>query len=226
MNFDFRKIEISVYRGVRDTTGHISTLHDFLNNVDYNAISEFRATADPARKKHIKQTLPQATISGVFSPTRSADNLVRHSGFICIDIDHKDNLHIGNFNSLIEDTLSKIEEIAFAAHSVSGQGYFLIIPLKYPDMHTAHFKMLVRKFDDLGINIDRACGDVCRLRCQSYDLHQYINFDAKPFIGTYREPKPCRPNFSYNFPLKRICQHHTGIASKKAKSATFSDIRA
>lgn len=199
MTIDFRQIKISVYRGVRDTSGHISTLYDFLNNVEYEVINELRATADQTRRKQIKLSLPQATISGVFSPKRSAENLMQHSGLICVDIDRKDNLHIGNFNTLIEDTLSKIEEVAFAARSVSGNGYFLIIPLKYPDMHTAQFKMLVYKFDDIGINIDHACGDVCRLRCQSYDLHQYINLNAIPFSGIYREPTPVRYNFNCYF---------------------------
>lgn len=199
MKIDFRQIKISVYRGVHDTSGHISTLYDFLNNVEYDAINELRATVDPTKRKQIKLSLPQATISGIFSPKRSAENLAQHSGLICVDIDRKDNLHIGNFDSLIEDTLSKIEEVAFAAHSVGGNGYFLIIPLKYPDMHVAQFKMLVRKFDDIGINIDRACGDVCRLRCQSYDLHQYVNLNAVPFSGIYREPPPIRRGFDYHF---------------------------
>ena len=50
----------------------------------------------------------------------------------------------------------------------------------------------MRVFADMGIYIDRACGDVCRLRCQSYDEHPYINIDAKPFSGIYREPKKTR----------------------------------
>lgn len=195
MRINIQDVQISVYRGVRDRAGHISTLFEFLRNVDYDAINELRSTEDAARKKQIKLSLPQATISGVFAPTRSAENLVRHSGLICVDIDRKDNLHIGNFDTLIPDTLSKIEEVAFAASSVSGNGYFLIIPLKYPEKHKAQFQMLVRQFSEIGIAIDRACGDVCRLRCQSYDLHQYFNFDAKPFAGVYREPKPIRNSF-------------------------------
>lgn len=82
-NMDFRQIEISVYRGVRDTNGHKSTLYDFLNNVEYDKIKELRASNDPIIRKQIKLSLPQATISGVFAPTRSADNLVKHSGLIC-----------------------------------------------------------------------------------------------------------------------------------------------
>ena len=108
---NFQEIEISVYRGVRDTTGHKSSLYDFLSYVDKDVIEELRSTNDPLRKKQIKLSLPQATISGVFSPSRSAENLVSHSGLICVDIDRKDNLHISNFDSLIGDVLRDIEEV-------------------------------------------------------------------------------------------------------------------
>lgn len=195
----FQDIQISVYRGVRDTKGHISTLFEFLNNVEYDAIQELRSCTDQNRRKQIKLSLPQATISGIFSPTRAAGNLVRHSGLICVDIDGKDNPHIANFNTLIEDTLSQLEEVAYASRSVSGNGYFVIIPLKYPEAHKAHFEKLVRDFAALDIVIDRACGDVSRLRCQSFDLHQYINLSAKPYEGLYHEPKPVRPTYTYNF---------------------------
>lgn len=194
----FQDIQISVYRGVRDTKGHISTLSDFLSNVEYDAIQELRSCSDPGKRKRIKLSLPQATISGIFSPTRAAENLVRHSGLICVDIDKKDNLHLGNLDTLIEDTLSRIDEVAYASRSVNGNGYFVIIPLKYPEAHKAHFEKLVRDFAALDIVIDRACGDVSRLRCQSYDLHQYINLEAKPYEGLYHKPKPIRPVFSYN----------------------------
>ena len=163
----FDEIEITVYRGVKDRIGHISTLHDFLTNVDALAIAELHLCTDTERKRQIKMSLPQAAISGVFSPSRSAENLVRHSGLICVDIDRKDNEHIENFDTLIEDVLSRIEEVTYAAHSVSGKGYFIIIPLRYPQLHKAQFEQLVRVFADMGIYIDRACGDVCRLRCQS-----------------------------------------------------------
>ena len=188
----FQEIEITVYRGVKDRIGHLSTLHYFLTNIDASAIAELRSCSDAERKRQIKMSLPQATISGVFSPTRSAENLVWHSGLICIDIDRKENEHIENFDTLIEDVLIRIEEVAYAAHSVSGKGYFVIIPLRYPQLHKAQFEQLVRVFSDMGINIDRACGDVCRLRCLSYDEHPYINLDVKPFSGIYREPKKSR----------------------------------
>ncbi|MGM9847496.1 MAG: DUF3987 domain-containing protein [Muribaculaceae bacterium] len=93
---------------------------------------------------------------------------------------------------LVTQPLRRIEKVAYAAHSVSGKGYFVVIPLRYPLLHKAQFEQLVRVFADMGIYIDKACGDVCRLRCQSYDKHPYINLDAKPFSGIYREPKKPR----------------------------------
>ena len=39
----FNEIEITVYRGVKDRIGHLSTLHDFLTTVDALAIAELRS---------------------------------------------------------------------------------------------------------------------------------------------------------------------------------------
>lgn len=130
-----------------------------------------------------------ACISGLFQPTRKAENLVRHSGLICVDIDRKDNLHIDNWDE-IKQELCKLKEIAYISLSVSGNGYFVIIPLKYPHAHKGQFEKLKQDFARIGIIIDRACGDVTRMRCLSYDAEPYINVEAIPYDGYYKEPRP------------------------------------
>lgn len=50
----FKDIEISVYNGVRDTSGHRSTLFDFINNADIDRIKKLRATTDADERKRIK----------------------------------------------------------------------------------------------------------------------------------------------------------------------------
>lgn len=141
----------------------------------------------------IKLALPQATVSGLFSPTRSAANMVRHSGFICIDIDSKDNLHLGGFGSLKEDVLARLPYVAYASLSVGGTGYFAIIPLKYPERHKEQFLMLKNEFAYRGIVVDSACSDVCRLRTQSYDPAPYYNPHAEPFaLARHRVCAPRR----------------------------------
>lgn len=160
-------------------------------DVDVDTIRELRSCPNPTRRKELKLSLQQATISGVFSPSRSAENLVKHSGLICVDVDRKDNLHIENFDTLIDDVFSRLDQVAFASRSVSGNGYFLIIPLLHPDRHREHFDQLVTDFANMGITIDRACADVCRLRCQSYDLRQHVNLSATPYSRLHLRQTSC-----------------------------------
>lgn len=115
-----------------------------------------------------KSLLPAVTVSGVFSQ-RSADKLQSHSGLICLDIDGKDNKLIGNFAHL-KRHLMNIEEVAYVGLSVSGQGYFVLIPLAYPERHLEHFLALQRDFAEFyKIKVDDACKDVSRLRGYTFD---------------------------------------------------------
>ncbi len=68
--------------------------------------------------------MPAFTPSGIFKNPRNNDNLVRHSKFVCIDIDGKDNTDIMNFKELKKE-FKKIKNIAYAGLSVGGNGYFL-----------------------------------------------------------------------------------------------------
>lgn len=197
MKKDIFNIEISVYNGVKDVYGTTCKLRAFLFDKKHIAeIENLRSLPTKEEKNEIKRRLPMACISGVFSPTRKVENLVRHSGFICVDIDRQDNEHIDNWNNLKQE-LSKLKEIAYISLSVSGNGYFLIIPLKYPDYHKQQFEQLKRDFERIGIIIDRACGDVTRMRCLSYDAEPYVNTEAVPYTGYYREPRPMN-NYQYS----------------------------
>lgn len=181
---------ISIYNGVRDVYGTTCKLRAFLFDKKHvSVIEHLRSLPTKQERKEIKKRLPQATVSGIFSPLRRAVNLVRHSGLICIDIDRQDNLHIDNWAD-IKTELAKLPQVAYISLSVSGNGYFVIIPLRYPDCHKRQFEQLKRDFARMGINIDAACGDVCRMRCLSYDAEPYVNADAIPYEGYYVEPKP------------------------------------
>lgn len=101
MKKDIFNIEISVYNGVKDVYGTTCKLRAFLFDKKHIAeIENLRSLPTKEEKNEIKRRLPMACISGVFSPTRKVENLVRHSGFICVDIDRQDNEHIDNWNNL------------------------------------------------------------------------------------------------------------------------------
>lgn len=197
MKRDIFDTEISVYNGVKDIYGTTCKLRAFLfDRKHIEEIARLRSLPTKEERNEVKRRLPQACISGIFQPTRRAENLERHSGLICVDIDKQDNGHIENWDEA-KNELSKLKEVAYIATSVSGNGYFVIIPLKYPQHHRQQFEQLKRDFERMGVNIDRACGDVCRMRCLSYDESPYINANAIPYTGYYVEPHPVY-NYQYS----------------------------
>lgn len=178
---------ISVYNGVTDNIGMTMPLENFLFSKDYtDEILKMRAIPNKDERNIIKRSLPQATISGVFSPTRAKHNLLQHSGLICVDIDAKDNPDILDWEKLKQE-LSALPQIAYCALSVSGNGLFLILPLRYPEKHMLQFRQLQIDFRKMGIMIDSACSDITRLRCMSYDEHPIINDNAPLYEGIYVE---------------------------------------
>lgn len=184
---DIFQTHISVYNGVTDNTGTTMPLGTFLFCKEYkNDIRRLRAVFGKEKRNALKCSLPQATISGVFFPTRAKNNLSQHSGLICVDIDAKDNPDILDWETLKQD-LSVLPQIAYCALSVSGKGLFVIIPLRYPQKHLQQFRQLQIDFRKMGIMIDSACSDITRLRCLSYDEHPIINENATLYEGVYVE---------------------------------------
>lgn len=191
---DIFQTHISVYNGVTDNTGTRMPLGTFLFCKEYkDDILRLRAVFDKETRNALKRSLPQATISGVFSPTRAKNNLSQHSGLICVDIDAKDNPEILDWETLKQD-LSVLPQIAYCALSVSGKGLFLVIPLRYLEKHLQQFRQLQIDFRKMGIMIDSACSDITRLRCLSYDEHPIINENATLYEGVYVE-KPKHKSF-------------------------------
>lgn len=190
---------VSVFSNVRDTEPQEMRLIEFLvlGHFYKEQIMRLRQCSDKDVRNYYKKQLPMMTTSGVFRGGRKADCLAAHSGLICIDIDEGDNTGVPDFEHLKENVLSRIDEVAYAARSVGGAGYFAIIPLKYPSQHKRQFKKLQEQFAELGITIDAACSDVCRLRCVTYDEEPHINEEAKPYDGLYNEPQvaPLRQSF-------------------------------
>jgi hypothetical protein len=177
---------ISVYNGFTDTIGQESALTDFLYDRTHNEeITEYRRTGN----KQIKASLPCATISGYFSPTRKGENLVTPSGLMCIDIDRKDNLSCPRWGNM-QQLLSKLDYVVWAAKSVGGEGYYIIVPVRAREQeaYTRQFKAIQADFKSVHITIDAACKDMTRLRVLSLLDKPYFNPDAQVYSKFYNEP--------------------------------------
>ncbi|MDO6439754.1 BT4734/BF3469 family protein [Cyclobacterium sp. 1_MG-2023] len=162
-------------------------LLQWLNSAKYKKqVDDIRSQDDKGKRDELKAKLPCITPSGLFT-YRSQNNLVRHSGFIQIDLDpvtkNKKNLEISNWDDL-KNELSKLPQIAYLGESVSGKGYWGLIPIPpEPEKHKSYFESLFDIFlSNWGIELDDKPKSIVSLRGYSYDLNGYFNHNAKQFI--------------------------------------------
>lgn len=148
-------------------------------------ILEIRNTEDKKIKATLKERLPLFTPSGRFR-NLSASGFIEHSGFICIDIDKKHNLYVPDYGNL-KDRIKELPFVAYCGRSVSGEGYYCMIPIAYPEKHTQHFYSLSEAFVAIGIAIDEACSSVVHKRFVSFDPDPYINNEAETYEGLVEE---------------------------------------
>ena len=167
--------KVSFYSSVREAKGEPRPLSSLLLSKRWRArVEAVRAEADPERRKELKQALPAFSVSGIFGGRRE---LEAHSHYICIDIDAKDNEGVRGFSKL-KGLISKLPCVEYCGLSVSGAGYFCIIPIADPDKHHAYFGSLQHDFKRCGIIIDGQCGNVNRMRFVSFDPSPYVNTGA------------------------------------------------
>ncbi|WP_158600232.1 BT4734/BF3469 family protein [Fibrisoma montanum] len=160
-------------------------------------VDRIRSTADEGERKTLKRSLIGFTPHGTFRH-RSGKGFVQHSGIICLDIDGKDNAHLGDFDQL-KSYLSQIKEVAYCGLSVSGKGYFVLIPIAYPEQHEKQFDALVWAFAQMNIKVDTSGRNLDRFRYYSYDPDAYINSQAQRFTGLTKPPvKAVRPVPTYS----------------------------
>ncbi len=177
-----KNAEVSFFENAKSDVGEQFTLYQLINK-DYTfkeQVEEIRMCHDKTKRDGLKKQAFAFTASGTFDGKRKKEKLLKHSGFICIDIDKKDNERIGNFNTLHEE-FSKIINIAVCSKSIGGEGYFLLIPIKDTSKHEAYFDALHFAFEELGISIDKSCRDITRLRFVSEDPSKYIAHEVVLF---------------------------------------------
>lgn len=138
--------------------------------------------ATVANYKRLKGQLPAVTISALL---RSRDGemqrkLIRHSGFICVDVDHKDNTKLK-----VTDTVDKEALAQFI--SPSGRGLKIIYhckPTEDPAIHRRTYDAIMQRLKHKGIKItlDPVVKSVVSLQYVSYDPHVYYNPKTKLII--------------------------------------------
>lgn len=164
-------------------------LLDWLNSKELiQKVELIRSLGDKEKRNKVKSTLPAITPSGTFS-YRSEKYLVKHSGLIQFDIDYKENPSITNYRDL-KIQICNIKNIAYCGLSVSGTGFWGLIPIAYPEKHKQHFEAIKRNFNQFGIVIDEKPKNVSSLRGYSYDKEAFYNHSAEIYCNLYEQHEP------------------------------------
>ena len=182
---------VSCFRNYFSVEARPVNLLTWLCSAKYaDKVSEIRAIDDKEARDRMKAQLPAITPCGVFS-VRSREGITAYSGFVQFDIDFcEQNAGIENWETLSIE-LRKIKNIAYCGQSVSGRGYWGLVPVTCPEMGQAHFEALKNCFSKLGIAIDPAPSNVASLRGYSYDPNAYFNHHPESF-SLKAEPRSFR----------------------------------
>lgn len=191
-------VEVSCFKDVFTASDPVTVnLLTWLSSPKHEAKQrQLRQIADKAQRDAIKCTLPGITPSGTFS-YRMESKLIRHSGLIQFDIDPKGNEGIMNYHEL-KAHIRNIRNVAYCGLSASGNGFWGVIQVAYPELHKEHFAVIERKFMEFGIVIDPKPKNVASLRGYAYDSDGYFNHhpvtleayeeEVRETIKTYNRP--------------------------------------
>jgi predicted P-loop ATPase len=171
--------KISIYKNAFDTKGIGESEFDvFLKDIQQgrwqDEILTIRTIIDKSQRDAMKKRMPMVTIAGTFSE-RADKNLLKHSGFICIDID--DIQDLSDLKSLVYT-----DEYVYAGFdSISGYGLCLIFcihPKKHREAFSGICEYLFRKYN---VICDPTSVNESRARFVTYDPNLHYNPNAKVF---------------------------------------------
>jgi hypothetical protein len=140
-------------------------------------VQRYRSTGD----KNVKKDLMCFTVSGTFRE-RNRQGLKKHSGRIAIDFDGLEDAE------LEKGTLGADPYTEYCFLSCGGKGLCVIVKIN-GDKHEESFKALQKYYlEKYGLELDRSCKDVSRLRYVSDDEDMVWNPNSRVFVPSNINP--------------------------------------
>lgn len=139
-----------------------------------------------------------STVQDDLTVTRSDKNTLFHTGFITFDIDIEKNPGLaqpGVSDEMKEFIINEIPYVAYLGKSVSNIGLWGLIPIAYKDEHYAHFRAIVKYFNDRGIYMDIPLSDISRVRFIAYDPDAHFELNPQIFTDTLETTDQIFTNF-------------------------------
>jgi hypothetical protein len=130
--------------------------------------AELRRLTDQKEQQEFKKTFPYVTFGGTFT-SRANDKLIDHSGYLCIDLDHIEDI------PAVKDQILKHYVPALMFISPSGNGLKVVFSVDIKQgTHLQYFLALQSFFKTIfSLSIDQACKDVARacFLCNDPDVY-------------------------------------------------------
>lgn len=183
-------MKISVFKSAKDSAKSIATIEieNYFSNIKNGLWQDLVLKYRTGELN--KNSIPAISSSGTFNE-RNKDSLLEHSGFICIDIDAKDQVVKFDIEQIKKDPY------VYVCHqSLGGFGYalfFKIDPIKHKEAFLGLEKYLL---DNYKLIVDPAPQNVASLRFVSYDPNLYENEKAKTF-KTYVKKEKKKDTYTY-----------------------------
>jgi len=149
---------------------------------------ELRAISDVKEAKKFKTTnFDYCTFSGIFN-TRNDKSLIKHSGLLCVDIDHLQNTDILR-NKLLQD---KYFDTQLLFVSPSGNGLKWVIPIDTTTVtHSDYFAAVANYIlQTYGVAIDKSGNDISRACFLPHDPQAFIKSSNAEVITSKKTFNP------------------------------------
>jgi hypothetical protein len=137
-----------------------------------NVIEKLSKEHDVKKQQELKKQLPVICFAGEFE-YRANKGIRKHSGLICLDFDHVENLL--EFRKKIEK--DKYTFACFLSPRRDGLKVIVRIPAEV-DNHASYFEGLKLYFKDK--SLDKDC-DIARACFESFDPNIFINYNSNVF---------------------------------------------
>jgi len=189
---------ITVFKDIRDSKNpHIvqpELIFGYIKSDRYkDKIESLRTLEDKKERDKIKATLPSICWSGEFSQ-RGNDFCKMHSGYVCIDFDHVDNLDV------FKKRICKDQYTYICFVSPSGDGLKVIIKIPANiKTHADSCRAITDYYKEETLDEFRDIARVCYI---SYDPDIYLNSDSKIFSKILEEKQTNKQQIFY--PTERL----------------------
>jgi SOS response regulatory protein OraA/RecX len=148
-------------------------LHYFKSGKNKHRIDAIKAEPNKQARNLLKKELKSICFSGEFSQ-RAAKNIIRHSGFACLDFDDVED------PACLRDSLQDNEYIYSAFISPSGTGVKALVKVpKDIANYKKYYEAICETFDS---KLDTGTCDISRVCYECYDPDLFINHNSKEWV--------------------------------------------